>query len=147
MRARTLFAAAMVAALVGCAVIDYTPDADRVVYLAAKDSTYCLWRLGGVELDELRGAKPVLEAVYSVLSTGTDEELDGSIEAALFGLIDKCADERDRAVLKELVKAALEDAAVDEDAFASSGRKAARTVVGGIIDGIAAAETAAGEGA
>lgn len=145
MARRIIAAAAILLLLAGCVALDYTPDAERAVYLAAKDSAYCLWRFDVVALDELLRVRPVIEALYAALSADTDSEIDAALGDFVFAEIDAVAEPRDRRILKELIAAALEDVRFDAASpDAPDVRAAAVLVVGGILDGIAYAEEAAG---
>jgi hypothetical protein len=144
MAARWALAAVIVLAASGCTAVEYAPDAERAVYLAAKDSTYCLWRLGAVSLEGLNRARPCLEAIHAALCAASEEELDRTILEFLETRIDEFADPRDRAIVKELVAAAIDDLRLREPDFAANRRRGtALLVVGGILDGIAYADEAA----
>ena len=143
---RSALAAALVLVLAGCAAIEYRPDRERTVYLAAKDSVYCLWRTGAVTLEDLQRARPTLEAVHAALSAQSEDEPDASVREFLFAQIDLHADERDRGLLRELVSAALEDFAVDENALAGRWRRTVLLILGGVIDAVGYVESVAGEG-
>jgi len=146
MAKRMLAAVVILLTSAGCAALRYAPDAERAVYLAAKDSTYCLWRFDVVCLDEMRRARAPLEALHAALSAETDAEVDAALGEFLFARIDSVAGPRDRDILRELTAAALDDLQFDPAApGAPAVRDAAVLVVGGILDGIAYSEKAAGE--
>ena len=142
--ARRISAAAAILLLsAGCVALDYEPDAERAIYLAAKDSTYCLWRFDVVALEDLQRARAGLEALHAALSAQTDSEVDAALGDHLFAEIDRLVQPRDREILKELIAAALEDVRFDPAAPGAHVRAAAVFVVGGILDGMAYAEEAA----
>jgi len=146
MARRMLAAAVILLTSAGCAALRYAPDAERAVYLAAKDSTYCLWRFDVVSLDEMRRARPALQTLYKALSAATDAEVDAALGEFLFAEIDSVAAPRDHDLLRELAAAALDDLQFDPGApDAPAVRDAAVLVIGGILDGIAYSEEAAGE--
>jgi hypothetical protein len=145
--ARWALAAVIVLAASGCMAVEYAPAAERAVYLTAKDSTYCLWRLEAVSLGDLNRARPCLEAVHAALCAANEEELDRTILEFLAARVDEAADPHDRAIIKELVAAAIDDLKLRGVDFAADRRRrTALLVIGGILDGIAYANAAAGEG-
>lgn len=144
MKARLILAAVLVLLPAGCTTIEYAPDSERAVYLAAKDAAYCLWRLEAVTLEDLNRARPHLEATYAVLAAESETELDSTLSEFFAARIDEAADPRDREILKELVAAALDDLKLRDPEIADNrARRTAVVVVGGILDGIAHANTAA----
>ena len=117
---------------------------ERAVYLAAKDATYCLWRFDAVTLADLERARPYFESLEQMLSAADEAEFDTAVRQFFFARIDARAEEPDRAILKEIVTAALDDVIL-EDGRPPGGRRreTALLVVGGILDGIAYAAEAA----
>lgn len=142
MARRISAAAAILLLAAGCVAFDYEPDAERAAYLAAKDSTYCLWRFDVVALEDMQRARAGLEALHAALSAQTDSHVDAALGDLLFAEIDRLVQPRDHEILRELIAAALEDVRFDPAAGADV-RATALLVVGGILDGMAYAEAAA----
>lgn len=140
---RLALATVIILATSGCAAIEYSPDPDRAVYLAAKGSTYLLWRFEAVGLDQLLGARAPLEALHDALSADNEGQLDATLREYLFARVDRLATAPERALLKELIAAAIDDLALtDESSLDGPAARTATLVVGGILDGIAYVEWA-----
>lgn len=140
---RLVLAAGIILATSGCAAIEYSPDPDRLVYLAAKDSTYLLWRFEAIGLDELLRARAALEVVHEALSAENEMQLDATLREHLFAQVDRHAAAPERAILKELIAAAIDDLALaDGSPLEGSAARTATLVIGGILDGITHVEWA-----
>lgn len=140
---RLVLAAVIILATLGCAAIEYSPDPDRLVYLAAKDSTYLLWRFEAIGLDELLRARSPLEVVHEALSAENEIQLDATLREYLFTQVSRHAAAPERAILKELITAAIDDLALaDGLPLEGPAARTATLVIGGILDGIAYVEWA-----
>ena len=137
----------ILAVVVGCAIIDYRPDPERSTYLMAKTTTYGLWRSGGVSLDSLRAAKPLLEALEGLLEANDEVALDATLGKWLTDYAAALPLAADRRLLGDLVAATLDAFRLQNPVLLSDTRKeVALWIVGGILDGIGYAEEAATEG-
>lgn len=139
---------AVLMAVAGCQIIDYRPDPERTTYLVAKDATYGLWRFKALTLEDLRRAKPHLEALRVALEAKDEPSLDTILSAYLTGWTDGLPEAADRHIAAELVRQTLEDLRlVNPEILTSRAKTTALIVVGGILDGIAHVEEAVRENA
>lgn len=131
---------------VGCTVIEYKPDRERAVYLAAKDATYGLWRFDAVELPDLERAEPYFHALEEALLAESEETLDLSIQDFVYGQIESFGTPSDREIAREIVAAALDDLKLREPGVLADRRRiVALWIIGGVLDGISCAREAAVE--
>lgn len=131
-------------AVQGCAIIDYTPDPERTMYVAAKTAVYGLWR-SGVSIDRLRTAKAPLEALQALLNASDEAVLDEGLAGWLRSYVEQLPFESDRVIVGEMVDAALAAFQLSNPAILQDKRKEiAVWIVGGMFDGIALAEEEAG---
>ncbi|HUU55457.1 MAG TPA: hypothetical protein VMY87_11115 [Armatimonadota bacterium] len=143
---RCLVMALMALALVGCVTISPQLTADRAAYLVGKDTAYGLWRFEAVKLADLQKAKAPLNALLTALGAQGEAELDANIQAYLDGWLSGLQ-EVDREILSELVAETLKDIQLkDPEALADNDRAVLAALIGGMLDGIVAAERAASLG-
>ena len=136
-------ALACIAALAGCVTISPELSADRAAYLVGKDTAYGLWRFKAVELADLQKAKPPLQALLAAVEAPTEAELDANIQVYLDSWL-AGLQEADREILSELVAETLADVTLeDPDILADNDRAVLAALIGGMIDGIGAAQRAA----
>jgi len=139
-------ALACIGSLVGCVTISPELSADRAAYLVGKDTAYGLWRFEAVKLADLQKARPVLEALLKAVEAPGEAELDAAIGNYLTGWLSS-VNEVDREILSELVAETLRDVQLkDPDILADNDRAVLAALIGGMLDGIVAAERAASLG-
>ena len=130
----------------GCVTISPTLEPTRAAYLVGKDTAYGLWRFKAVSLAGLQRAKPPLEALLAVVEAPGEAELDAAIGNYLTTWLDGLS-EVDREILSELVAETLRDVQLkDPDILADNDRAVLAALIGGMLDGIVAAERAASLG-
>jgi len=145
-RAVLFLAVVLVFSLAGCVTISPELSADRAAYLVGKDTAYGLWRFEAVKLADLQKAKAPLNALLTALGAQGEAELDANIQAYLDGWLSGLQ-EVDREILSELVAETLKDIQLkDPEALADNDRAVLAALIGGMLDGIVAAERAASLG-
>ena len=137
---RLILIAVLVLALAGCLVwAKSTPE--HTAYRTARLATVAAVSFEFIDLADLQAAKAPLAAAYMALGATSEAELDVAIGLYLSDYIDALDGDLDKVLIKEVIAAVLDQVALkDPDAIRGGGVARARAIIGGILDGIKAAE-------
>lgn len=141
MRISSCYLPLVAAALaLGCVTVA-APDTEHSAYLTAKTATYAAWRFDGAQLADMQEAQPHLQSLYTLLAAADEAELGVELGEYLAGWAELAPLQSDRILLRELTETLLTHMELrDPELLESQQVSIARSVIGGILDGIALAE-------